>query len=151
MSSADRKTPGRRENRAAAMQMAYMRDANRDVPLSELLGAFFEIKEQPREFYGFAEELIEGMEAHSAEIDAAISKSAKNWSMDRIARVDLAILRLAVFELLFRPDIPPIVSINEAIDLAKTYSTGESKRFINGVLDNVKGGLTRPLRTPLKR
>ena len=151
MSSADRKTPGRRENRAAAMQMAYMRDANRDVPLPELLGAFFEIKEQPREFYGFAEELIEGMEAHSAEIDAAISKSAKNWSMDRIARVDLAILRLAVFELLFRPDIPPIVSINEAIDLAKTYSTGESKRFIHGVLDNVKGGLTRPLRTPLKR
>ena len=151
MNSADRKTPGRRENRAAAMQLAYMRDANRDVPLPELLGAFFEIKEEPREFYGFAEELIEGMEAHSSEIDAAISKSAKNWSMDRIARVDLAILRLAVFELLFRGDIPPIVSINEAIDLAKTYSTGESKRFINGVLDNVKRGLNRPLRTPLKR
>ena len=131
MNSADRKTPGRRENRAAAMQLAYMRDANRDVPLPELLGAFFEIKEEPRE--------------------AAISKSAKNWSMDRIARVDLAILRLAVFELLFRGDIPPIVSINEAIDLAKTYSTGESKRFINGVLDNVKSGLNRPLRTPLKR
>ena len=64
------------------MQLAYMRDANRDVPLPELLGAFFEIKEEPREFYGFAEELIEGMEAHSSEIDAAISKSAKNWSMD---------------------------------------------------------------------
>ena len=85
MSSADRKTPGRRENRAAAMQMAYMRDANRDVPLPELLGAFFEIKEQPREFYGFAEELIEGMEAHSEEIDAAISKSAKTgaWTESR--------------------------------------------------------------------
>lgn len=82
------------------------------------------------------------MEEHSAEIDAAISKSAKNWSMDRIARVDLAILRLAVFELLFRDDIPPIVSINEAVDLAKTYSTAESKRFINGVLDNVKNGST---------
>ena len=68
--------------------------------------------------------------------------------MDRIARVDLAILRLAVFELLFRPDIPPIVSINEAIDLAKTFSSGESRRFINGVLDSVKGRLNRPLRTP---
>ena len=87
MSSADRKTPGRRENRAAAMQMAYMRDANRDVPLPELLGAFFEIKEQPREFYGFAEELIEGMEAHSEEIDAAISKSAKTgaWTESRVS------------------------------------------------------------------
>ncbi len=142
---------GRRENRAAAMQFAYMRAANPELPLDRALDAFFETKDEPRAVYAFAIELIEGMEAHSAEIDAAISKSAKNWSMDRIAKVDLAILRLAVFELLFRGDIPPIVSINEAIDLAKTYSTSESKRFINGVLDNVKGGLTRPLRTAEKR
>ena len=133
------------------MQFAYMRAANPEMPLGNALDAFFETKDEPRAVYAFAIELIEGMEAHSAEIDAAISKSAKNWSMDRIAKVDLAILRLAVFELLFRGDIPPIVSINEAIDLAKTYSTSESKRFINGVLDNVKGGLTRPLRTAEKR
>ena len=150
MNPSENKMRGRRENRAAAMQFAYMRAANKDVPLNQLLDSFFETKEEPREFYGFASELIAGMEEHSAEIDAAISKSAKNWSMDRIARVDLAILRLAVFELLFRDDIPPIVSINEAVDLAKTYSTAESKRFINGVLDNVKNGLNRPLRTPLK-
>ena len=142
---------GRRKNRAPAMQFAYMRAANPELPLDRALDAFFETKDEPRAVYAFATELIEGMEAHSAEIDAAISKSAKNWSMDRIAKVDLAILRLAVFELLFRGDIPPIVSINEAIDLAKTYSTAESKRFINGVLDNVKGGLTRPLRTAEKR
>lgn len=150
MNPSENKMRGRRENRAAAMQFAYMRAANKDVPINQLLDSFFETKEEPREFYGFASELIAGMEEHSAEIDAAISKSAKNWSMDRIARVDLAILRLAVFELLFRDDIPPIVSINEAVDLAKTYSTAESKRFINGVLDNVKNGLNRPLRTPLK-
>lgn len=151
MSDSEQKNSNRRENRAAAMQFAYMRDANRDLPLEEVLDAFFETKEEPREFFGFAAELIAGMEEHAAEIDAAISKSTKNWTMDRIARVDLAILRLAVFELLFRDDIPPIVSINEAIDLAKSYSTAESKRFINGILDNVKSGLTRPLRTPLKR
>ena len=134
MNPSENKMRGRRENRAAAMQFAYMRAANKDVPLNQLLDSFFETKEEPREFYGFASELIAGMEEHSAEIDAAISKSAKNWSM----------------ELLFRDDIPPIVSINEAVDLAKTYSTAESKRFINGVLDNVKNGLNRPLRTPLK-
>ena len=61
--------------------------------------------------------------------------------------MDLAILRLAVFELLFRTDIPPVVSINEAIDLAKEFSSGESRRFINGVLDKVKSTLTRPLRS----
>lgn len=151
MSDSETKNSGRRENRVAAMQFAYMRDANRDLPLEKVIDAFFETKEEPREFYGFASELIAGMDAHAAEIDAAISKSTKNWTMDRIARVDLAIMRLAVFELLYREDIPPIVSINEAIDLAKTFSSSESKRFINGILDNVKSGLTRPLRTPLNR
>ncbi len=91
------------------------------------------------------------MEAHKGEIDAVISKSATNWSTDRIAKVDLAILRLAVFELLFRDDIPPVVSINEAVDLAKEYSSGEARRFVNGVLDRVKGTLSRPLRTANKK
>ena len=64
-----------------------------------------------------------------------------------MARCDLAILRLAVYELLYRTDIPPIVTINEAIDLAKIYSTDDSHRFVNGVLDKVKKHLSRPLRT----
>lgn len=67
------------------MQFAYMRAANKDVPLNQLLDSFFETKEEPREFYGFASELIAGMEEHSAEIDAAISKSAKigAWTESR--------------------------------------------------------------------
>lgn len=151
MSEAENKSVGRRENRAAAMQFVYMRDANQEIPFEKAVEAFFDIKEEPRSCFVFAEELIAGIEAHLAEIDEAISKSTRNWTMDRIAKVDLAILRLAAFELLFRGDIPPIVSINEAIDLAKTYSTAESKRFINGVLDNIKSGLNRPFRTPEKR
>jgi N utilization substance protein B len=63
----------------------------------------------------------------------------------------LAILRLAIFELLFREDIPPVVSINEAIDLAKEFSSAEARRFVNGVLDNAKGSLKRPLRTANKK
>ena len=139
------KLSGRRENRIAAMQFIYMTQLNKGDTLERSLEDFFETKEKPREFYGFAEELIAGYNAHSSEVDAAIEKSATNWSMDRMAKVD--ILRLAVFELLFRTDIPPVVSINEAIDLAKEFSSGESRRFINGVLDKVKSTLTRPLRS----
>ena len=145
------KNVGRRENRAAAMQFIYMREINGDTPIDDALEAFFSSKENGRQFYPFAEELIAGVEAHRAEIDKVISESATNWSTDRIAKVDLAILRLAVFELLFRDDIPPVVSINEAVDLAKEYSSAEARRFVNGVLDRVRGTLKRPSRTANKK
>ena len=83
MNPSENKMRGRRENRAAAMQFAYMRAANKDVPLNQLLDSFFETKEQPREFYGFASELIAGMEEHSAEIAAALSKTA-TWKEKKI-------------------------------------------------------------------
>jgi N utilization substance protein B len=82
------------------------------------------------------------------EIDDVIRGYLQNWDFKRIARVDLAILRLAVHEMLRRPDIPPVVSINEAIDLSKLYSNADSRRFINGILDQFKMTLHRPLRTP---
>jgi len=144
------KMSGRRENRAAAMQFLYMREVNGGDNMADSLNAFFRLKEKPRDFYAFAEELVAGAAAHVEESDALISQYAVNWTKDRIARVDLAILRLAIFELLHRDDIPPVVTINEAIDLAKAYSSGESRRFINGILDSVKATLTRPLRTPKK-
>lgn len=154
--SEDTKQPklaGRRENRAAAMQYIYMREFGADKPENDAdtLAAFFETKDNPRDYYGFAEELIAGVAAHLGEIDAKISQYATNWSIDRIAKVDLAILRLAIFELCYREDIPPIVSINEAVDLAKTYSSSESRRFVNGVLDRVKTTLARPLRSAVKK
>ena len=138
----------RRENRVAAMQFLYMWDCNRDADSAELLTNFLSGNEEPREYYAFAETLIAGALLNIDAIDLAIEQSAKNWKISRIAKVDLAILRLAIFELLFRDDIPPIVSINEAIDIAKLYSGAESKRFVNGILDKVKSTLTRPLRTP---
>ncbi len=141
------KLAGRRENRAAAMQFLYMWEANGRPDLEEELPLFFEQKENPRDYYSFAEELIAGVAKNLGKIDGEISARASNWSMDRIAKVDLAILRLAVFELLFRDDIPPVVSINEAIDLSKSFSGADSRRFINGVLDNLKGSLKRPLRS----
>ena len=94
----------------------------------------------------FADPLIRGTLEHRAEADAVIVKHAKNWALNRIAGVDRNILRLAIYEMLHRDDIPPIVSINEAVDIAKKFSTEDSGKFVNGILDNVKGDLMRPAR-----
>ena len=144
------KLASRRENRIATMQFLYMQIVS-GADLIEDLSAFFATKDNERDFYAFAEELIAGVNEHRQEIDELIAKYATNWSIDRIAKVDLAILRMAIFELRHRDDIPPIVSINEAIDLAKSFSSAESKRFINGILDSVKKTLNRPLRAPAKK
>ncbi len=74
---------------------------------------------------------------HREAIVARIKALAHNWEFDRVARIDRNILRLAIFEMLYRKDIPPVVSINEAIDLSKQFSNSDSKRFINGILDRI--------------
>ena len=94
----------------------------------------------------FADPLIRGCIEHREAIDALIRKHAKNWSVDRMAAVDRNVLRLAVFEMLHREDIPPVVSINEAVDIAKKFSTHDSGKFVNGILDKIKGELMRPAR-----
>jgi N utilization substance protein B len=94
----------------------------------------------------FADPLICGTIEHRAEIDARIQKQVKNWALNRIAAVDRNVLRLAIYEMLHRDDIPPVVSINEAVDIAKKFSTAESGKFVNGVLDKIKGDLMRPAR-----
>ena len=137
----------RRLCRVAAMQYVYAWSINRPKDLVEDLRIFFEGLDEERDYYNFAEELVHGIIENSEEVDDKIVSLAKNWDFDRIAKIDLAILRLAVFELLFRKDIPPVVTINEAIDLSKEFSTAESRRFVNGILDRLKGELDRPSRT----
>ncbi|HYC71630.1 MAG TPA: transcription antitermination factor NusB [Opitutaceae bacterium] len=128
----------RRECRSAALQYLYAWSINHPANLAEDLRLFFEHLEKPRDYYAFAEELIHGTLEHVAEIDGHIRSLAHNWEFDRIARIDLAILRLAIYEMLHRKDIPPVVSINEAIDLSKQFSSADSKRFVNGILDRMK-------------
>jgi transcription antitermination protein NusB len=94
----------------------------------------------------FAEPLIRGALEHRDAIDEHIKKHVKNWDFNRIAAVDRNIMRLAIFEMLYRDDIPPVVSINEAVDIAKKFSTQDSGKFVNGVLDKIKGELMRPAR-----
>ena len=136
----------RRANRMAVIQFLYQWEANKPDELLDSVSTFFSNQEENRDYYSFGESLVLGAIENISEIDEAVSKQAKNWKFDRIAKVDLAVLRLALYELLFRDDIPPIVSINEAIDLGKTFSNLESKRFINGILDEVKKSIQRPLR-----
>jgi len=83
---------------------------------------------------------------HLPEIDDRIRRYCENYEFRRISPVDRNILRLAIYEMLHRDDIPPVVSINEAIELAKTFGGGDSGRFVNGILDRVKDDLSRPLR-----
>jgi transcription antitermination protein NusB len=139
----------RRDGRVSAMQFLYSWSLNTPQNLAEDLRVFFEemtTTEKPREHFAYGEELIHGAIQNQAEIDARIRQLAHNWEFDRIARIDLAILRMSIYELLFRKDVPPIVSINEAIDLSKQFSTADSKRFINGILDRLKDSLGRDSR-----
>ena len=87
----------------------------------------------------FAMELVAGVDEHRAEIDAVIGAHARNWDVDRMPALDRAILRLAAFELLHRPDVPTAVVISEAVELAKAYSTDDSGRYVNGVLAAIAG------------
>ena len=136
----------RRDGRVAAMQYLFAWSLNAPANLANDLELFFAEQPQPRENYAFGEELIRGVIERCAEVDADIKGLAHNWDFSRIAKVDLAILRLAIYEMRFRPDIPPVVSINEAIDLSKQFSNADSKRFINGILDRLKDSLGRDAR-----
>jgi N utilization substance protein B len=94
----------------------------------------------------FADPLIRGVLEQRDQIDEQIKKHTKNWDFHRIAAVDRNIMRLAIYEMLHRDDIPPVVSINEAVDIAKKFSTQDSGKFVNGILDKVRGELMRSAR-----
>ena len=140
---APQKRNRRHDNRVVAMQFLYSWESQRHGDLVTALFDFFSEQEQPRDYYSFAEELIHGVIKDINLIDEVVKRYTENWAFERIAKVDLAILRLAIFELMRRTDIPPIVTINEAVDIAKSFSTDESKRFVNGILDRYKGELGR--------
>lgn len=93
--------------------------------------------ESEAEVREFAEKIISGVIEHKQDIDKVISEAAQNWEISRMAVVDRNILRLTTYELLYREDIPPKVSINEAIEIAKKYGDQDSGKFVNGILDKI--------------
>jgi N utilization substance protein B len=160
----------RREARERAVQFLFQHDLNPPENLDRALNEFWDTQRaaaiagekgpatwgQPvelppptaeeAEMRLFADPLIRGAVEHRDAIDEHIKKHAKNWEFHRIATVDRNIMRLAIYEMLFREDIPPIVSINEAVDIAKKFSTQDSGKFVNGILDKVRSELMRPAR-----
>jgi len=130
----------RRRTRARelALQMLYQVDVRGDEVLADAPG-FFEREEpgQP-DLHAFAKKLLAGALEARPKIDAIITAAAQNWDLRRMAVVDRNILRMAIYEMLFADDIPAKVSINEAIELGKRFSTKQSGSFINGILDRIR-------------
>jgi N utilization substance protein B len=136
----------RRDAREAAIQFLYQLDAHRPENIEGALEEFWKQNEAKPAVREFAGNLLRGVREKLPEIDARLRTLADNWDFERLATVDRNILRLALYEMLFQPEIPPVVSINEAIEIAKKFSTAESGKFVNGLLDRVKKELLRPAR-----
>ncbi len=130
----------RRRTRARelALQFLYMLEV-RGIAARDELDSFLTDAGASRPARQFATELVDGVILHRTEIDQTISTTAANWSLHRMPAVDLSILRIGGFELLYSPDVPIRVALNEAIELGKRYSTAQSGSFINGILDRLKG------------
>lgn len=128
----------RRRGRELVLQSLYAADSTGVEGLATLTGlpGWERASEEARDF---ARMLVERIVQHRQEIDAVLANVVKHWDLSRVARVDHSIIRLAACELLFCPDIPTAVAIDEGIELAKKYSTEQSGRFVNGVLDAIAG------------
>ncbi len=143
----------RRRAREHALQILFSLDGDEGAQLAQVLAHFwrdFAAAETDAEgardpqVVGFAEALVRGTIEHLAEIDAVLQKASRNWRLERMARVDRNVLRLATFELKFQPEVPSKVIINEAIEVAKRFGASESAAFVNGLLDRISQELRRP-------
>jgi N utilization substance protein B len=139
----------RRQARERAVQALYQldswgalggADAGNLGPsaVTDMLDAFWQsLEPQEPEVRVLADPLVLGVLEHRPELDTQVEACSQNWRLERMAKVDRNILRLGAYELLYRPDVPPKVAINEAIEIARRYGAEESSAFINGVLDKV--------------
>jgi N utilization substance protein B len=133
----------RRKSRELALQMLFQSDMGKQAA-DEVRKTFWRGRgEVEAEVHGFAEDLFRVACDHASEIDQLIEQHAEHWRMDRMAAVDRNILRAAVAELIGFPQTPPAVVINEALEIARKFSSPESVQFINGVLDSVRRDLEK--------
>ncbi len=127
----------RRKSRELLLQMLFQSDLGKQPPEQVRKTFWAERKETDAEVRDYADDLFRVASDRAQEIDALIEKHAVHWRMERMAAVDRNVLRAAVAEFLGKPHVPKVVIINEAIEIARRYSTPESFNFINGVLDSV--------------
>ncbi|MCB9890561.1 MAG: transcription antitermination factor NusB [Planctomycetes bacterium] len=133
----------RTKAREIALQFLYQLDLRGESVLGDL-GEFLRESTKDPEVQEFSLRLVTGTKDLRPELDVTLAKVARNWDLRRMATIDRNVLRMAIFELLYCEDIPPKVSINEAIELGKKYSTVNSGAFINGILDRVKTEFLKP-------
>jgi N utilization substance protein B len=155
----------RRHGREWAIQMLFQFDLNPADELDKAIEHFWqqqvtsktEVAEDqhaeppdpalaPPQIRAFAERLARGVTAHRDEIDRRLAAYTSNWPLHRMGGIERNVLRLAIFEMFYQSDAPPVVCINEAVDLAKYFSSAESGRFVNGILDRACKDLNRPAR-----
>jgi transcription antitermination protein NusB len=127
----------RRLSREQALQALFFMDMHRD-PVEDPVGQFCNSFAQDHPTEPYFHRLVDGVRENRKRIDTVIEQFSSNWKLSRMSCVDRNVLRIAVFELLFCADIPPKVSINEAIDVGKRFGTDESGAFINGILDSIR-------------
>lgn len=133
----------RREARERALALLYEAAIRSDETTAD--GASFDVlAAQPIEVESYAADLVRGVLERREELDALIGRHARGWVTERMPLLDLTVLRMASFEILHRPDVPRGAAINEAVELAKRYSTDDSGRFVNGVLSAVAAAHPRP-------
>ena len=129
--------PGiRRQARMIALQTLYEYDIANHSP-TEILQRHAEERNLHPRVVEYAQELVLGVRAHLADIDAHIQSAAREWPLQQMARIDKNILRLAIYEILFNNTVPAKAAINEAVELAKSFGSETSSRFINGVLGTI--------------
>src|SRR5262245_35116298 len=131
----------RREGREAAVQFLYQLDIHGD-PAENLSADFWALREGGEKVRAFAEELVAGVALHRAELDERIARFAQNFTIDRLNVVERNILRLGIYEMFYNLEVPPVVAINEAIEIAKKFAGEDSGKFVNGLLDKVKSEVT---------
>ena len=140
----------RRKSRVIALQMLYQMEMT-DHPPHQVISLFYQLSVDeddnaqgiPESIRPFAEKIVSGVHLHRDAIDKLIVGASENWRLERMSIIDRNVLRIAVFEMLFCREIPPKVSINEAIDLGKTFGSPDSGAFINGILDHLLPEVTK--------
>ncbi len=128
----------RRRSREYALQILFQLDLTDEKLDEEAWSKFWEGNKEDNDVKEFTSSIVRGTRENLNAIDKIIKKAAEHWSIDRMAVVDRNILRAATYELFYRKDIPPSVTINEAIEISKKYSTEDSSAFINGILDKIQ-------------
>lgn len=138
----------RTRGREIALQVLYQTEQNPGMAPEEARRFIERRLLGDRRLVEFAEALVAGVREHRERLDSLISDAAENWRLDRMAAIDRNILRLGAFEMLHCPDVPVKVAINEALELAKRYSTAQSSRFVNGILDRLQSHAEAPEEQP---